>query len=94
MKRRWVHQYGDGLVYDGPCLVHAVVMVPTDTADQVIIYDGHDAVSGKRCLRVIATIILTWAVACGDGIPFDQGIYLDATDGDVETTVCFTPTEC
>ena len=94
MRKRWVHIYGDGLVYEGACLLHSVAMVPTTAGDQVTIYDGRDATSGKLFLRVVATIILTWAICFGDGIPFDQGIYVDGTDGDVETTVVFTPTEC
>jgi len=91
MKHRWVHQYGSGLVYEGPCLVHSVVMLPNEAGDQVAVYDGRDAVSGKLFTTVKATIILTWAIYFGAWVPFDQGIYLDATDSDVETTVVFTP---
>jgi len=91
MATRWVHQYGDGLVYSGPCLLQAVSVLPNDAGDQVAVYDGRDATSGKLFGKVKATIILTWALCFVGGVPFDQGIYLDATDGDVETTVVFTP---
>jgi len=91
MRKRWVRVVGDGPVYDGPCLVHSILVLPVTANDYVDIYDGHDTASGKMFVRMIASIVLTWSLAFVDGVPFDQGIYVDGKDAEVETTVVFTP---
>ena len=93
LRRRWVHIVGDGLVYEGPCLVHSVIMYPDANQDYVKVYDGRDATSGKFFVWLVSSTKTTKQLTFGDGVPFDQGIYVDAKDGVVETTVVFTPLE-
>ncbi len=94
MRRRWVRIVGDGLVYEGPCLVHSVVMVSDSTKEYAIIYDGRDATSGKQFTKVLVFAETTYQVDFAEGVPFDQGIYVDAKNSPVQTTVVFTPLEC
>ena len=89
--RRWVRVVGDGLAYQGPCLVHSITFMPVTANDYADIYDGRDAVSGKRFMRVISSVVVTSCMCYASGIPFDQGIYVDGKDAEVETTVVFTP---
>ena len=93
MRRRWARVLGDGLVYEGPCLVHSITMVPDGTDDYAVIYDGRDTTSGKPFLKLVGAYKLTRQVTFDGGAPFDQGVYVDGSDGAVETTVVFTPTE-
>jgi len=91
MERRWVRIVGDGLAYEGPCLLHSVSVLPITANDYADVYDGRDAVSGKMFARLISSVVDTLCIYYGDGVPFDQGIYIDAIDAEVETTVVFTP---
>ena len=91
MRKRWVHLYGDGLVYAGPCLLHDVIVTSVTAGDTASVYDGRDATSGKVFASVIVAVLSTSQVTMPEGTPFDRGIYIDATDNDVETTVVFTP---
>ena len=91
MRKRWARVVGDGLAYDGPCLLHAVSFLPITANDYSDIYDGRDAVSGKKFARFISAVVTTLCICYAGGVPFDQGIYIDAIDAEVETTVVFTP---
>lgn len=91
MGARWVRVIGDGTVHIGPCLVHSLTFKPVGGNDYVDLYDGRDAVSGKKFARYISAVVVTWAHCFATGVPFDQGIYIDGIDGDVEATVVFTP---
>jgi len=93
MKTRWVRVVGDGLVYEGPCLVHSITLWPDADVDYAYVYDGHDAISGKLFCRLEASVSTTLHLGFGDGVPFDQGIYVDGVDAGVETTIVFTPLE-
>jgi len=89
--RRWVRVVGDGLVYSGPCLVYLITLDPGAGGDSAVIYDGRDATSGKKFMTLTTSIVVTRDVSVSGGVPFDQGIYVDATDSDVETTIVFAP---
>jgi len=91
MDTRWVRVVGDGAVYLGPCLVHSIIVLPDTADDYAVIYDGRDATSGKQFVKVILSSVTTHKLTFGNGVPFDQGIYVDAFDAAVETTVVFTP---
>jgi len=93
MATRWVHLLGDGLVYSGPCLVHSIILVPDAAADYCTIYDGRDATSGKQFVKVVSSSVTTHKLTFGNGVPFDQGVYVDGIDAGVETTIVFTPLE-
>lgn len=88
---RWVRIVGDGLVYSGPCLLHSVTFLPVTANDYADIYDGRDKTSGKKFARFISGVVVTWCICYAIGVPFDQGIYVDGFDEEVETTVVFTP---
>ena len=91
MLRRWVRIVGDGPVYSGRCLLHSVTLYGPGAGDSVIVYDGRDSISGKLFARFLAKVVNTEVYNFGVGVPFDQGIYLDGNDSEVETTVVFTP---
>jgi len=59
--------------------------------DYVDVYDGRDAISGKKFARFLSSVVVTWGICYTVGIPFDQGIYIDGIDADVAVTVVFTP---
>lgn len=88
---RWTRIVGDGIVYEGPCLLIDVVFWPDAAADYADIYDGRDATSGKKFCRLEADADETRHMHFGQGIPFDRGIYVDGIDSAVETTINFEP---
>jgi len=93
MNTRWVRVVGDGAVYLGPCLVHSITLWPEANEDYSRVYDGRDATSGKMFVELQASTRTTLHVTFEGGVPFDQGIYVDGKDAEVETTVVFTPLE-
>lgn len=88
---RWTRVIGDNLVYEGPCLLLSITLWPDAATDYVDIYDGRDATSGKKFLRVEADVDRTRHLSFGRGVPFDAGIYVDGADSVVETTIVFEP---
>jgi len=93
MTSTYVRKVGDGRVYQGAAIVHAIVLNPDAAADYVDVYDGLDATGGEKVLRIIAATATTTTVVFPAGVRFSRGVYLDAKDGAVETTVFFQPLE-
>jgi len=89
--RRWVRQIGDGLVWEGACKVHTLILWPDADGDYACIYDGRDSISGELFCRMEAATSTTLGINLGDGEGFDSGIYVDAKDSAVEVTIGFTP---
>lgn len=87
----WQHVHGDGLVYDGPCIVKCIIFEPASANDYVDIYDGRDATTGSIFIRVATSVVVTWSLHLGDGVLFGKGVYVDGIDGDVSTVVAFIP---
>ncbi len=87
----WRRIAGDGLVYDGPCVVRHIIFWPDAAADYVDIYDGRDATSGDKFCRLEAETDQTRHLGLGQGVLFGRGIYVDGIDAAVETTICFVP---
>lgn len=87
----WEQQLGDGLIYDGPCIVKLIVFWPDEAADYADIYDGRDTTSGTKFCRIEADVDETKSHNLGAGVHFGRGIYVDAIDSAVETTVAFIP---
>jgi hypothetical protein len=85
----WQHVTGDGMAYDGPCIVKAIVFHPDTAADYADIYDGRDATSGTKFCRIENAVDSTLAIDFGDGVLFGKGVYVDGIDSAVETTVAF-----
>lgn len=88
---RWTRITGDGLAYSGPCLLTHVILYPDANQDYADIYDGRDATSGKKLARFVTSTRSTHAFSFGQGVRFDVGLYVDAKDAAVETTVVFVP---
>ena len=88
---RWVRILGDGCVYSGPCRVYMVVLQVEAANDYANIYDGIDPTSGKLFVKLTSAVKVTWALDLNSGVPFVSGIYIDATDSAVATTVVFEP---
>jgi len=87
----WVRITGDGLVYDGPCIIKQVIFWPDADADHTDIYDGRDPTSGTKFCRIESATQNTRHISFGQGVPFGRGIYVDGIDAAVETTIAFTP---
>jgi len=84
---------GDGRAYQGACLVKGIIFMPVSANDYVDVYDGLDATSGEKVMRIISSTVITWHFGLTCGVRFNHGVYLDGIDGDVETTVLFEPLE-
>lgn len=89
----WVRQVGDGLAYDGPCILKCAIMHTFTATDWTDLYDGRDATSGTKFCRLESSVLITRVLNLGDGVRFGRGIYIDADTDTVETTVAFIPFE-
>lgn len=89
--KRWTRVIGDGIAYSGPCLLHTVIFWPDAGQDYADVYDGRDAVAGRKFCRMEVKVATTLFLDLEGGVPFDIGIYIDGIDSAVETTVIFTP---
>lgn len=85
----WVRIKGDGRAVEGPCRLFGLIFWPDADADYVDVYDGLDATGGKKFVRIEAATSTTRGLYFPDGVPFDNGIYVDGIDSAVETTVVF-----
>lgn len=82
---------GDGMAFDGPCILKAVVFWPDADADYVDVYDGRDTTTGKKFCRIETATQTTKTLNLGSGVVFGKGIYVDGIDAAVETTVVYIP---
>ena len=88
---RWVRILGDGCIYKGSCQVYAIILQVDAVNDVALIYDGIDAVSGKLFCELATSVDITRELCLHEGVSFEAGIYIDATDEAVATTVVFEP---
>ena len=89
MANRWTRVVGDGIAYQGPCVLKTVVFRPVTNKHYVKVYDGRDANSGKIFAQFDGAAVYTHVYNFGEGAFFDRGIYIDAEGSDDETTVIF-----
>lgn len=87
----WERQVGDGIVYDGPCILKTLIATPGGADQYHDVYDGRDATSGTKFCRIQCKSEETRAVDLGDGVLFGRGIYINTQDTNDELTVCFVP---
>ena len=87
----WQRVVGDGQIYDGPCIVKAIILWPHTSSQYTDVYDGRDAISGKKFCRLDAFSAHTRHIGLGAGVLFGRGIYVDAEHAEDETTVIFAP---
>mgnify|MGYP001078842444 CR=1 FL=1 len=90
---RWVRGAGDFLAFPGPCLLTHVIVYPDAAKDYSDVYDGRDTTVGNKLARFKCADEGTKEFSFGDGILMDGGIYVDAYDDAVETTIIFIPEE-
>lgn len=89
----WVLIKGDGLAYEGKCRLLGVVFTPDANYDYADIYDGLDTTSGKRFCRLASSTRTSLVFSFVHPPEFAGGIYVDAYDAAIETTVLFEPLE-
>lgn len=87
----WQRIVGDGLIYDGPCIVKTIILWPHTSSQYADVYDGRDATSGVKFCRLDAFSAHTRHISLGDGVLFGRGIYVAAEHQEDETTVTFIP---
>ena len=92
-EERWVRGSGDFLAFAGPSFLTRVIVYPDAADDYSDIYDGRDTTSGKKIARFRRADKGTGVFNLGKGALMDRGIYVDAFDSAVETTVFFIPLE-
>jgi hypothetical protein len=68
-----------------------ILVWPDSDGDYADVYNGRDATAGKKFARFECATSNTRHYRFGFGIPFDVGIFIDAKDSAVETTVAFVP---
>lgn len=88
---RWTRVIGDGLAYEGRCLVLHILLLPSGNNRYADVYDGRDATAGKKFARVRGDQTKTKHLPLGDGVPFDSGIYINGNTSEEETTIVFEP---
>lgn len=88
---RWARVVGDGLVAEGPCVVHDILIWPDVDTDYTDIYDGRDTSSGKKFCRIETATSTTLHFHFDPAVFFDRGVYVDGADSAVETTIVFDP---
>ena len=89
----WVRIEGSGLAYQGRCLLYGILFWPDSDADHVDVYDGLDATSGKKFVRLETSTSITWCHCFSRPVEFSSGIYVKDIDEGTETTVLFEPLE-
>ena len=87
----WVRQEGTGVIWTGPCYVLHVLFHPDAGGDHVVLYDGVDALSGRVFHDLEAATATTLEVSFGEGVRFEQGIYVNMVDNSIKVTVVFQP---
>lgn len=90
-EQRKVRIIGNGLAWDGPCLLTHILFWPHAASQYTDVYDGRDATSGKKFCRIDAFQAASKHVSLGLGVRFDVGIYVEAEHREDETTVVFVP---
>lgn len=89
-QRHWERQLGDGLIHDGPCLVHTLIITPGGQNEYHDIYDGRDTTSGTLFCRFSTTGAYTHHIDLGPGVLFGKGIYIDVQNPTDAVTAVFT----
>jgi len=78
---------GDGLVTDQPTMLHGILFTPISGNDYVTIYNGRDATSGIKIGKIITAYVMTRYHTFGHPVYCPQGIYVEGSDDEVETTI-------
>lgn len=92
-KERFVRGKGDFLAYPGRCLLTRVIVYPDAANDYADVYDGRDTTGGDKLARFKCATTETKIFNFGTGVLMDGGIYVDAYDTAVETTICYIALE-
>ena len=87
----WIRQVGAGVIWTGPCYLLRLLFYPVTAADTVSVYDGTDAMSGRLFHTLAAATVTTLEVSFGEGVRFEQGIYVNVAQGTDVVTAIFHP---
>jgi hypothetical protein len=73
------HLDADGVVYAGPTRVKGYSVSPGGTAGEILFYDNASAASGtvRLTLNISTNQALDSLAIPGEGIKFDNGVYVD-----------------
>jgi hypothetical protein len=73
------HLDADGVVYAGPTRVKGYSLSPGGTAGEILFYDNASAASGtvRLTLNISVNQALDSLAIPGEGIKFDNGVYVD-----------------
>lgn len=88
---RWIRGKGDFLAFGYPCFLTRVIVYPDAADDYADVYDGRDKTAGTKLARFRSADKGSKIFGFGEGILMDGGIYVDAHDDAVETTIFFAP---
>jgi hypothetical protein len=80
---------GTGLAVEGPCELVGLIFWPDANEDYADIYDGLDAVGGKKFCRLESSTQITWGLFLATPVTMEHGVYVAGIDSAVETTVLF-----
>jgi hypothetical protein len=80
---------GDGRAVEGRCVVTDILWYCKSQGNQLFVYDGLDATSGRFFCRMSAGNTENLDVHLGEGVEFASGVYVDQSSTDDEVTICF-----
>lgn len=72
----WAWVTSDRQLSDGPCELLMVVLVPSATTIDTVIYNG-DNTTGDKILQFNITVVLNWGFIPPVPIYCDKGLYID-----------------
>lgn len=88
-KTYWRRVVGSGLVSDKPAHLLAVIFTPAAAGDYVDVYNGRDATSGEKLMRVTTAVVTTQSIIFSEPIPCGRGLYVAGSSATVETAIAF-----
>lgn len=80
---------GDGLVVEGSFVLLGLLWNCDKNDETCALYDGLDAVQGKPFAELIGDGNSFYDIPFGDGVRFDNGLYVDQTTANDVLTVIF-----
>lgn len=81
-------QLGDGQLYTGACYIQTITISGVSAGDSAAIYDNTSATGTAKFDPKIDTANGSYTINA-NGAPFATGIYVDATDTEVHTSVVY-----
>jgi hypothetical protein len=89
----WSNVTADALITTHPALFHGVTLLTSAAAGDVTVYEGQDAVSGRKIGTFKAAANISWSVRFQPPLKCDRGIYIDVGSNVTEAIVHWSPQE-